>query len=116
MWAFTRLWYTMRCLKCGNESKYEFCRKCKEIKHSSSALVSQNKKKLRELLYKNILEPENFNKFILYANNILQNGKIYMEYKEIKEYKTLKIISWATMFASLLIAVWSWISIWIVRM
>ena len=61
----------MECLRCGKESKYEFCRKCKLEKHRAGALISQNKKKLRNLLDKNILEPELFNRFILYTDNII---------------------------------------------
>lgn len=60
----------MKCMKCGRESKWELCRKCKEEKHKAGALISQNKKKLRNLLDDNILTPENFEKFILYTDNI----------------------------------------------
>lgn len=105
----------MKCLKCGKESKYEFCRECKEIKHQASALISQNRTKLIKLLLGKRLTPEWFEKFILYTNNILKYWKIYMEYKWIKEDKTLKIISWSIWFASLLIAVRSWLSIIIIR-
>lgn len=29
----------MKCLKCGNESKREFCRECKDKKHNACALL-----------------------------------------------------------------------------
>lgn len=105
----------MKCLKCGKESKYEFCRECKEIKHNACAMVSQNRTKLIKLLMGKRLTPEWFEKFILYTNNILKYWKIYMEYKQEKEYKTLKIISWATMLSSVLLAIRSITSIVIVR-
>ena len=60
----------MKCLKCGKESKREFCRECKEIKQNSSAMVSQNKKKLVRLLNSKRLTPQWFDKFILYSENI----------------------------------------------
>ena len=75
----------MQCLKCGKESKREFCRECKEKKHKASALLSQNKKKLMRLLRGDWLSTEWFNKFILYTDNIRNYGKVYMEYKAIKE-------------------------------
>jgi hypothetical protein len=58
----------MKCLNCGKESKWELCRDCKEKKHQAGALISQNKKKLKNLLEKSILEPENYSKFILYTD------------------------------------------------
>lgn len=105
----------MKCLRCGKESKYEFCRECKEIKHKASALISQNRTKLIKLLLSKRLTPEWFEKFILYTNNILKYGKIYMEFKQEKEYKTLNYISNTIKLASILIAVRSWLSILIVR-
>lgn len=106
----------MYCLKCGKESKWEFCRQCKEKKHKASALLSQNKKKMIKLLNSDWTNAKWFDKFINYANNILKYWKIYMEYKNIKEYKLLKIISKATTFASLLIAIRSGLSILIIRL
>ena len=61
------------------------------------------------------LTPEWFEKFILYTNNILKYGKVYMEFKEEKENKTLNYIASTITFASLLIAAWSGLSIIIVR-
>lgn len=60
----------MKCMRCGKESKWELCRECKEVKHRAGALISQNKKKLKNLIEWNILEPEKFSKFILYTDNI----------------------------------------------
>jgi len=105
----------MKCLRCGKESKYQFCRECKEIKHNASALVSQNRTKLIKLLLGKWLTPEWFEKFILYTNNILKYGKILMEFNKYKEDKTLNLISNTIRFASILIAVRSGLSILIVR-
>ena len=91
----------MKCLKCGKESKYEFCRECKIIKRKASALLSQNKKKLIRLLKSDWLTTEWFNKFILYTDNIRNYWKLYMEYKAIREHKILKIIIWSINVASL---------------
>ena len=60
----------MKCLRCGKESKWEFCRECKKIKHRAGAIISQNKTKLKNLLDKNILEPDLYERFILYTDNI----------------------------------------------
>ena len=83
----------MKCLRCGKESKYEFCRSCKECKHKAGAIVSQNKSKLKELLNENILQPEMFSKFILYTDNIIKHGKIYMEFKSRKQEMIFRFIS-----------------------
>lgn len=96
----------MKCLRCGKENKYEFCRECKEIKHRSWALISQNKKKLRNLLDRNILEPELFNKFILYTDNIIREWKIYMEFTREKNLTIFKIIAWWTIASSTLLSLW----------
>jgi len=85
----------MQCLKCGKESKWEFCRECKEKKHNASAILSQNRSKLIKLLHWDWLSPEWFEKFILYTNNILAYWRIYMEYKSVKRDKIFKgIINW----------------------
>lgn len=106
----------MECLKCGKESKYEFCNECKEIKRNASAIVATNKKKLIKLLFKKkFYRPENLQKFITYSNNIIIYAKIYLEYQQVKEYKTLKFIWWVTKIASLLLFVRSLFSVVIVR-
>lgn len=106
----------MECLKCGKESKYEFCNECKEIKRNASAIVATNKKKLIKLLFKKkFYRPENLQKFIVYSNNIITYGRIYLEYQQVKEYKTLKFIWWITKIASLLLFIRSLFSVVIVR-
>ena len=71
----------MKCLKCGRESKYKFCRWCKNIKRTATSLVSQNKNKLRRLLLINKYTPERFDKFNLYSENIRDYGKVVLEFK-----------------------------------
>jgi pyocin large subunit-like protein len=73
----------MDCILCGADSRRDrFCRKCKEKKRNATAIVSQNKKKLRSLLKEERYTPERIEKFILYSNNIVKYGKVIMEYKE----------------------------------
>ena len=96
----------MKCMRCGKESKWELCRECKEVKHRCGALISQNKKKLRNLLDKNILEVENYNKFILYTDNIKKNAETYMEFVKEKHYTIFKVITWWTMLCSALLSLW----------
>lgn len=97
----------MKCLRCGKESKYEFCRDCKEDKHRAWAIISQNKKKLKNLLDYNILEPELFTKFILYTDNIRKRWETYMEFVNKRHCKLFKFITWATMLASVLLSLYS---------
>lgn len=105
----------MKCLRCGKESKYEFCRECKECKHKAGAIVSQNKSKLKELLDQNILQPELFGKFILYTNNIIKHWKIYMEYKSKKSELLFRFITWWSIACSVIITIWSVASLVILR-
>ena len=105
----------MKCLKCGKDSKYEFCRECKECKHKAGAIVSQNKSKLRDLLEQNILQPETFSKFILYTNNIIKHGKIYMEYRSKKSELLFRFISWWSIACSVIITLWSLTSLIILK-
>ena len=73
----------MYCLLCGKDSKRDnFCRECKEKKQNATAIVSQNKKKLRKLLQESEITLERFEKFIIYSNNIVKYWKVVMEYKE----------------------------------
>lgn len=97
----------MKCLRCWKESKYEFCRTCKEDKHKAGAIISQNKKKLKILLEQNILEPELFSRFILYTDNIKKYGEIYMTFVAKKHNTIIKLITWTTMLASFLLSLWS---------
>lgn len=94
----------MKCMRCGKESKWELCRKCKEEKHKAGALISQNKKKLRNLLDDNILTPENFEKFILYTDNIRRRWEIYMSFIAKKHITIFKMITWTTMLFSVLLS------------
>ena len=105
----------MECLRCGKESKWEFCRKCKAEQHRAWALISQNKKKLRNLLDQNILEPELFSKFILYTDNIRKRGEIYMQFVIKKKYTVFKLISGTCMLASVLLSLWSITSLIILK-
>ena len=97
----------MKCLRCGKESKWELCRECKEIKHRCWAIISQNKKKLKNLIELNILQPEIFRKFILYTDNIRKQWEIYMEFVREKHLKVFKIITWWTMLFSGLLSLYS---------
>lgn len=97
----------MECLNCGKESKWELCRDCKEKKHQAGALISQNKKKLRNLLDKSILEPENYSKFILYTDNIKKRWEIYMGFVAKKKYTIFKVICGVNVLVSAFISLWS---------
>lgn len=94
----------MKCMRCGKDSKWELCRECKEIKHKAGAMISQNKKKLKNLIEWNILEPEKFSKFILYTDNIRKRWEIYMSFMAKKHITIFKIITWATMTCSILLS------------
>lgn len=96
----------MKCMRCGKESKWELCRECKELKHKAWALISQNKKKLRNLLDQNILEPELFSKFILYTDNIRKRWETYMGFVAKKHQTIFKLITWTTMLCSGLLSLW----------
>ena len=96
----------MNCLFCGRESwRSKFCRWCRNIKEKALSIVSQNKKKMRDLLGVNNFTPEWFEKFILYSDNIISYGKVVMKYKEVDTKTTFeKIMSyWVVMtcFASI---------------
>ena len=97
----------MKCMRCGKESKWELCRECKEVKHRAGALISQNKKKLKNLIEWNILEPEKFSKFILYTDNIIKEWKIYMEFVKEKHYTIFKFITWTSVVFSVLLSLYS---------
>lgn len=78
---------------CWAESKYEFCRKCKEIKHNACAMISQNKTKLQKLMNWNRLSINNFERFILYTDNIRKYGRIYMKFLQLKHDKLFRNIN-----------------------
>lgn len=74
----------MKCLKCGRDSWAEkYCKGCKNIKRKATALLSQNKSKLKRLLQMNNYTPEWFDKFNLYSDNIRDYGKIILEFKAV---------------------------------
>ena len=71
----------MECLLCWKDCKVKFCRECREKKQNATAIISQNKKKMLKLLNETQLSPERFDKFILYANNIVKHWKIVIDYR-----------------------------------
>lgn len=74
----------MKCLKCNRESwANKYCKGCKNIKRNATALVSQNKSKMKRLLQMNNYTPERFNKFNLYSDNIKDYGRIVLEFKAV---------------------------------
>lgn len=74
----------MKCLKCGRDSWAEkYCKGCKNIKRNATALVSQNKSKMKKLLNMNNYTPEWFDKFNLYSDNIKDYGRIVLEFKAV---------------------------------
>ena len=83
------------CHYCGKKIRFwiSLCKECKEIKSNSTAIISQNKKKLKKLLNQRAITSERFERFILYTNNIVKYWKILMEYKEketIKSFDKIK--------------------------
>ena len=79
----------MKCIKCWKDSwRSKFCRNCRDIKQNAVSIVSQNKSKLVRLLQWDYLTPEWFSKFILYSTNIINYGRIVMEYKQVDTYRT----------------------------
>lgn len=83
----------MHCLKCnGDSGKSKFCRKCRSVKENAWALVSQNKRKMLILLDWDWLSPNGFEKFQLYCDNILKNGRVLMEYKLMDTQRTFNNI------------------------
>lgn len=105
----------MKCLRCWKESKYEFCRTCKEDKHKAGAIISQNKKKLKILLDQNILQPELFNRFILYTDNIKKRWETYMTFVAKKHNLMFKIFTGTTMLLSVCISLWSIFSLIVIK-
>ena len=72
------------CHHCGKKIRFglSLCKECNHIKSTCQAIISQNKKKLKKLLEKRSLTLERFDKFLLYANNIVHYWKILMEFKK----------------------------------
>ena len=96
----------MKCLKCGRESwAYKFCVGCKNIKRNATALVSQNKSKLRKLLLVNNYTPEWFSKFNLYSDNIRDYGRIVLEFKAVDtKYKFETLLTYWIVWVNLISA------------
>lgn len=97
----------MKCLKCGRDSWAEkYCKGCKNIKRNATALVSQNKSKLRRLLQVNNYSPQRFEKFNLYTDNIKGYGKILIEFKQVDtRYTFEKLLQYGTMLNCLISAI-----------
>ncbi len=72
------------CTHCGKKIRFwiSLCNECENKKRYNAAMVSQNKKKLKNLLEQNCLNIERLNKFIIYSNNIVKYSKVVMEYKK----------------------------------
>ena len=92
----------MKCLKCGRDCWWKFCRWCKNIKQNATAIVSQNKNKLRRLLLVNKYTPEWFDKFNLYSDNIRDYGRIVIEFKQVDiKYTFEKLLTYWTIANSI---------------
>lgn len=72
------------CILCWEDSNWrKLCKVCEYKIHTASALVSQNSKKLRDMLSDwKWLDAWNFERFIIYAHNIIENGRELLLYKK----------------------------------
>jgi len=88
----------MKCLKCNRESWADrYCKGCKNIKRNASAILSQNKSKLRKLLNTSNYTPQRFDKFNLYSDNVKGYGRIVLEFKAVDvRYTFEKLLSYGT--------------------
>lgn len=88
----------MKCLKCDRESwANKYCKGCKNIKRKATALLSQNKSKLKRLLQMNNYTPEWFEKFNLYTGNIRDYGRLLMQFKQVDtKYKFENLLTYGT--------------------
>lgn len=96
------------CHHCGKKIRFwiSLCKECKETKSNSTAIISQNKTKLKKLLENRSFTIERFEKFILYTNNIIHYWKILMEFKEnetIKSFDKIKKITLIILLAILVL-------------
>lgn len=86
------------CHHCGKQIRFwiALCSDCKNKKRYYTAIISQNKKKLKKLLLESKLSLEWFDKFILYSNNIITFWKLLVEFKEKDTKRSLERIktSW----------------------
>lgn len=81
------------CLICWKPSgRCRFCRECDNHKRRAWALVSQNATKIKKLLKSEWFNTLWFEKFILYANNIIENGRELIKYKTANELRSLIVI------------------------
>ena len=82
------------CLKCWTPSwRNKYCRECSVRKRNASAVVSQNVNKLKELLKPNWFSCTGFERFILYASNIIKHWKILLEFKDCDELRQRLVLS-----------------------
>ena len=72
------------CNQCGSKIRFwiSLCKICLNRRRHSTAIISQNKKKLKKLLEESDITAEWIDKFVLYANNIIENWKVIMEFLE----------------------------------
>lgn len=80
------------CTHCGIKIRFwiSLCNKCKDEKLHSTAILHQNKAKLKILLKEPRFSVERFDKFILYTNNIIRYWKILVKYKEEETIRTFE--------------------------
>lgn len=78
------------CLFCWKPSgRCSFCRECDSKKRRACALLSQNITKMKKLLKSEWFTTLWFEKFILYASKIIENGQELMKYKVANEIRSL---------------------------
>lgn len=81
------------CLFCWSPSwRCKFCRECETRKHRSSAVVSQNARKLVALLNTKWMTTKWFERFLKYTEQIKKNGKVLMEFKTAEDLKNIIVI------------------------
>lgn len=82
------------CLICGTPSwRCKFCRECELEKHKASAVVSQNAKKLKDLLRGKRMTTKWFEKFLVYTENIRKSGKVLMKFKTADELRGIIVVN-----------------------
>ena len=81
------------CLFCWSPSwRCKFCKECERKKHRSSAVVSQNSRKLVELLKSKRITARWFERFLNYTENIKKHGRILVELKSAEDLKSIIVI------------------------
>lgn len=78
---------TNKCLICWAESyNCTFCSECRAKEEKASAIVSQNKIKIVKLLSKEkAISSNNFMKFCTYCYRLIENWKIVLKFKKLRE-------------------------------